>query len=114
MSYGLGVALSPIHLVLLLLLLMGDAPKRRGGLFVLAWWLTSALVVIGLLTLGHGLLLDMSHGSKHRTGLNLIAGGALVALGGRELIRSWLNKTPPQAGPKAWIALPPYPCRSCC
>ena len=60
-SYGLGVALSPIHLVLLLLLLMGDAPKRRGGLFVLAWWLTSALVVIGLLTLGHGLLLDMSH-----------------------------------------------------
>ena len=79
-SYGLGVALSPIHLVLLLLLLMGDAPKRRGGLFVLAWWLTSALVVIGLLTLGHGLLLDMSHGSKHRTGLDLIAGGALVAL----------------------------------
>jgi hypothetical protein len=97
-SYGLGVALSPIHLVLLLLLLMGDAPKRRGGLFVLAWWLTSALVVIGLLTLGHGLLLDMSHGSKHRTGLDLIAGGALVALGGRELIRSWLN----QDGPPGW------------
>ena len=63
-SYGLGVALSPIHLVLLLLLSIGDAPKRRGG----------------LLTLGHGLLLDMSHGSKHRTGLDLIAGGALVAL----------------------------------
>ena len=97
-SYGLGVALSPIHLVLLLLLLMGDAPKRRGGLFVLAWWLTSALVVIGLLILGHGLLLDMSHGSKHRTGLDLIAGGALVALGGRELIRSWLN----QDGPPGW------------
>ena len=94
-SYGLGVALSPIHLVLLLLLLMGDAPKRRGGLFVLAWWLTSALVVIAL---GHGLLLDMSHGSKHRTGLDLIAGGALVALGGRELIRSWLN----QDGPPGW------------
>ena len=50
--------------MLLLLLLLGDAPKRRGG----------------LLTLSHGLLLDMSHGSKHRTGLDLIAGGALVAL----------------------------------
>ena len=40
----------------------------------------------------------MSHGSKHRTGLDLIAGGALVALGGRELIRSWLN----QEGPPGW------------
>jgi hypothetical protein len=40
----------------------------------------------------------MSHGSKHRTGLDLIAGGALVALGGRELIRSWLN----QDGPPGW------------
>ena len=79
-SYGIGVALSPIHLLLLLLLLLGDAPRRRGGLFVVGWWFTSALVVLGLLTLGHGLLLDMSHGSKHRTGLDLIAGGALVAL----------------------------------
>ena len=113
MSYGIGVALSPIHLVLLLLLLLGNAPRRRGGLFVVGWWLTSALVVLGLLTLGHGLLLDMSHGSKHRTGLDLIAGGALVALGGRELIRSWLNQDGPQAGAKAWIALPPCPCRSC-
>ena len=63
-SYGIGVALSPIHLVLLLLLLLGNAPRRRGGLFVVGWWLTNALVVLGLLTLGHGLLLDMSHGSK--------------------------------------------------
>ena len=55
-------------------------------------------MVLGLLTLGHDLLLDMSHGSKHRTGLDLIAGGALVALGGRELIRSWLN----QDGPPGW------------
>ena len=68
-SYGIGVALSPIHLELLLLLLLGEAPRRRGGLFVVGWWLTSALEVLGLLTLGHGLLLDMSHGSKppHRT-----------------------------------------------
>ena len=96
-SYGIGVALSPIHLVLLLLLLLGEAPRRRGGLFVVGWWLTSALVVHGLLTLGHGLLLDMSHGSKNRIGLDLIAGGALVAIGGRELIRSWLNQDGPAA-----------------
>ena len=50
-SYGIGVALSPIHVVLLLLLLLGDAPRRRGGLFVAGWWITSVLVVLGLLIL---------------------------------------------------------------
>ena len=97
-SYGIGVALSPIHVVLLLLLLLGDAPRRRGGLFVAGWWITSVLVVFGLLTLGYGLLLDMSHGSTHRTGLDLLAGGAFVSLGGRELIRSWFH----QDGPPGW------------
>ena len=91
LTYGLGVALSPIHIVLLLLLLLGGSPLRRGGLFVGGWLLTSALAVIGLLTLGHGLLLDMTHGSDHRTDLDLIGGGALIALGGRELIRGVLD-----------------------
>ena len=91
LTYGLGVALSPIHIVLLLLLLLGGSPLRRGGFFVGGWLLISALAVIGLLTLGHGLLLDMTHGSDHRTGLDLIGGGALIALGGRELIRGLLN-----------------------
>ena len=48
LTYGLGVALSPIHIVLLLLLLLGASPLRRGGLFVGGWLLTSALAVIGL------------------------------------------------------------------
>ena len=42
LTYGLGVALSPIHIVLLLLLLLGGSPLRRGGLFVGGWLLTSA------------------------------------------------------------------------
>jgi len=91
LTYGLGVALSPIHIVLLLLLLLGESPLRRGGVFLGGWLLTSALTVVGLLTLGHGLLLDMSQGSDHRTGLDLIGGGALLALGGRELIRGVLD-----------------------
>ena len=91
LTYGIGVALSPIHIVLLLLLLLGDSPLRRGGLFVGGWLLTSALAVIGLLMLGHGLLVDVTHGSDHRTGLNLIGGGALIALGGRELIRGVMD-----------------------
>ena len=98
LAYGAGVALSPIHIVLLLLLLLGSSPLKRGGFILLGWLLTSGLVVIGLLTIGHGLLLDMSHGSQHRTGLDLIAGGALVALGGRELIRAVLHDD----GPPGW------------
>ena len=98
LAYGAGVALSPIHIVLLLLLLLGSNPLKRGGFFLLGWLLTSGLVVIGLLTIGHGLLLDMSQGSQHRTGLDLIAGGALVALGGRELIRAVLHDD----GPPGW------------
>ena len=98
LAYGAGVALSPIHIVLILLLLLGSSPLKRGGFFLLGWLLTSGLVVIGLLTIGHGLLLDMSHGSQHRTGLDLIAGGALVALGGRELIRAVLHDD----GPPGW------------
>ena len=61
------------------------------GLVLGGWLLTSTLAVIGLLMLGHGLLLDMTHGSDHRTGLDLIGGGALIALGGRELIRGVLD-----------------------
>lgn len=91
LTYGLGVALSPIHIVLLFLLLLGTSPLRRGGFFLGGWLLTSALAVVGLLTLGHGLLLDMTQGSDHRTGLDLIGGGALIALGGRELIRGVLD-----------------------
>ena len=98
LTYGLGVALSPIHIALLFLLLLGATPLRRGGFFLLGWLITTALVVIGLLTMGHNLLLDMSHGSQHRTGLDLIAGGALVALGGRELLKSALKDD----GPPGW------------
>ena len=111
LTYGLGVALSPIHIVLLLLLLLGSSPLRRGGLFLTGWLVTSSLVVIGLLTLGHGLLLDMSQGSDHRTGLDLIGGGALIALGGRELIRSVIDRgTPPTwAGTVDRFAAMPLP-----
>ena len=52
LNYRLGMALSPIHICLLLLLL---------------------------------LLLDMTHGSDHRTGLDLSGGEDLIALGGRAL-----------------------------
>ena len=111
LTYGLGVALSPIHIVLLLL---RSSPLLRGGMFV-GGWLTSALAVIGLLTLGHALLLlDMPHGSDHRTGLDLIGGGALIALCGRELSEGcWMKEQRP-LGAAPWIVSPQcrFPC--CC
>jgi hypothetical protein len=82
---GLAVAFSPIHIALLLLLLLGQQPLRRGSFFVLAWLLASALMLVLLLGVGHRLLLTMEMGSRIRTGLDLLAGGALLALGMREL-----------------------------
>ena len=86
LAYGSGISLSPIHIGLLLLLLLGPNPLRRGGLFVLSWMLTVAAMTLLLLTVGHGLLLSMEQGSSHRTGLDLLAAGALLALGIRELL----------------------------
>ena len=86
LAYGSGVAISPIHIGLLLLLLLGPQPLRRGGLFVLAWVVTVTTMVVLLLTVGHGLLLTMEKGSSHRTGLDLLAAGALLALGLKELL----------------------------
>ena len=94
-AYGSGIALSPLHIGLLLLLLLGPHPLRRGGLLVLTWMLTVALMVVLLLTVGHGLLLSMAKGSSHRTGLDLLAAGALLALGIKDLLNGGEEGTPP-------------------
>lgn len=86
-AYGAGISLSPIHIGLLLLLLLGPRPLQRGGWFVLGWMATIALLVILLLTVGHGLVLSMDKGGSHRTGLDLVGAGALLAVGLRELLQ---------------------------
>ncbi|MCP9915918.1 GAP family protein [Cyanobium sp. ATX 6F1] len=86
-AYGAGISFSPIHIGLLLLLLLGPRPLLRGGLFVLGWVTTIALLTTLMLTVGHGLLLSMDKGTDHRTGLDLLAAGALLALGLNELRR---------------------------
>ena len=86
LAYGSGISLSPIHIGLLLLLLLGPHPLRRGGWFVLSWMVTVAAMTGLLLTVGHGLLLTMEQGSSHRTGLDLLAAGALLGLGLKELL----------------------------
>ena len=96
LAYGTGIGLSPIHIAVLLLLLLGPQPLRRGGWFVAGWVITTMATSALLVTVGHSLVLDMTQGSHHRTGLDLLAGGALIAVGGRELLRSLTNgDTPP-------------------
>ena len=73
LAYGSGIAFSPLHIGLLLLLLLGPNPLRRGGLLVLGWMLTVTAMVVLLLTMGHGLLLTMEKGSSHRTGLDPVS-----------------------------------------
>ena len=85
-AYAVGVSLSPIHIGLLLLMLLGPNPIQRGSWFVLSWMVTIGGVVVVLLTVGHSLLLTMDQGSAHRTGLDLLAAGALLALGIKELL----------------------------
>lgn len=63
------------------------------------WLLVSLLELTLLLALGHGLLLTMEKGSGHRTGLDLVAAGALVAVGLNELLgRGEANGVPGWAG----------------
>lgn len=71
---------------MLLLLLLGPDPLRRGGLFVAGWLITSLAVLALLLGVGHSLLLTMDKGSVHRTALDLLAAGALLAVGLRDLL----------------------------
>lgn len=94
-AFGLAIGFSPLHIALLLLLLLGPTPLRRGGGLVLAWLTTVSLAVLVLLTLGHGLLLTMAKGSSHRTGLDLLGAGALLALGLRELLSGQTPSEPP-------------------
>ena len=86
-AFGLAIGLSPLHLGLLLLLLLGPRPLHRGGWFVAGWLVTAALTVALLISVGHGLLLSMNMGSSHRTGLDLLAAGALLGLGMKELLK---------------------------
>ncbi|MFM8660808.1 MAG: GAP family protein [Cyanobium sp.] len=97
-AYGLAIGFSPLHIGLLLLLLLGPKPVQRGGWFVVGWLATAALAVTLLLTVGHGLLLTMDKGSSHRTGLDLLAAGALLGLGLKEL----LGKEEGWNEPPAW------------
>ena len=109
LAYGTGIGLSPLHIAVLLLLLLGPNPVKRGGWFVAGWVITTLLAATLLVTVGHSLLLDMSHGSHHRTGLDLLAGGALIAIGGRELIKSLTEGSEPPGWTKGidrFIAMP--------
>lgn len=97
-AFGLVIGLSPLHIGLLLLLLLGPKPLQRGSWFVVGWLATAALTVTLLLAVGHGLLLSMDKGSSHRTGLDLLAAGVLLGLGIKEL----LNQSNGGAGPPGW------------
>jgi hypothetical protein len=81
LGWALAIGFSPLHLALLVLLLLGPRPLWRGGLLVVTWIAMSALVIGLLLSVGHGFTLSMEKGTSHRTGLDLLAAGAFLALG---------------------------------
>lgn len=97
LGFGLAIGFSPLHIGLLLLLLLGEQPLRRGGLFLAGWLLVAGLETGLLLQAGHGLLLTMGKGSGHRTGLDLLAAGGLLALGLNALLGSGARGDQPPA-----------------
>ncbi|MEB3333387.1 MAG: GAP family protein [Cyanobacteriota bacterium] len=98
LGYALAIGFSPLHLALLLLLLLGPEPLRRGGVLVVSWVVMTALVIGLLLGVGHGFVLSMEKGSNQRTGLDLLAAGAFLALGLKAL-----SSRPPEAdGETEW------------
>jgi hypothetical protein len=109
-AFALAVGFSPLHIALLLLLLLGPQPLRRGGWFVAGWLLTTAAAVGLLLSVGHGLVLTMEKGSGHRTGLDLLAAGALLGLGMKELLnREEAGKAPGWTGKLEQFCAMPLP-----
>ncbi|MFN9546941.1 MAG: GAP family protein [Cyanobacteriota bacterium] len=81
LGYALAIGFSPLHLALLMLLLLGPHPLRRGGLLVVSWLLMNVLVIGLLLGVGQEFVVSMEKGTSHRTGLDLLAAGAFFALG---------------------------------
>lgn len=94
-GFGLAISFSPLHIGLLLLILVGPSPLRRGSWFVLGWLLTSAVAMALLLSVGHGLVLTMEQGTDQRTGLDLLGAGGLLALGLNGLLGSRQDSGPP-------------------
>ena len=109
LGLGLAIALSPLHIALLLLLLLGPQPTRRGGWLVAIWMVTSALEVTLLLTVGHNLLLSMEKGTSHRTGLDLLGAGAMLALGLNALLVRRVRTEPTAWSQRAGQPLRPAP-----
>jgi hypothetical protein len=97
-GYALAIGFSPLHLALLLLLLLGPRPLRRGGFLVLTWLGMTALVIGLLLGVGHGFVQSMAKGTSHRTGLDLLAAGAFFALG----LKALLSRPPVSDGAPEW------------
>ena len=109
LAYGAGISLSPIHIAVLLLLLLGPNPVARGGWFVAGWVITTLATVSLLLNVGHTLVLDMTQGSDHRTGLDLLAGSALIAIGVKELLRAFADGDNPPSWTRSidrFVAMP--------
>lgn len=109
-AFAMAVGFSPLHIALLLLLLLGPQPLRRAGWFVAGWLVTTAAALGLLLSVGHGLVLTMEKGSGHRTGLDLLAAGALLGLGMREFLsRGEAGKPPSWTGRLEQFCAMPLP-----
>ena len=79
--FGIGVAFSPLHICVVTLLLLGQAPLQRALAYVLGWASANALAIACLMVLGESFSISLSHGAREQVLIDLLGAGALLGLG---------------------------------
>ncbi|QPN56448.1 GAP family protein [Synechococcus sp. CBW1107] len=79
--FGFGIAFSPLHIAVVVLLLLGTFPLRRALAFVSGWASANGLAVVVLMVVGDNLSLAVNHGERGQVMIDLAGAAVLMALG---------------------------------
>ena len=79
--FGFGIAFSPLHIAVVVLLLLGTFPLRRALAFVSGWASANGLAIVGLMVVGDNLALALNHGDRGQVMIDLIGAAVLMGLG---------------------------------
>lgn len=79
--FGFGIAFSPLHIAVVMLLLLGQTPLRRALAFVSGWASANGLAIVALMVAGDSLALGLNHGERGQVMIDLVGAAVLMGLG---------------------------------